>query len=98
MQDFYVYILKCADDSYYIGHTDNILQRLSQHASGKGDGYTSKRLPFEVMLILPCPSRVEALACEHKLKRWTRVKKEAFIRQNWNEISRLAKKEFGKNG
>jgi predicted GIY-YIG superfamily endonuclease len=94
MLPFYLYILQCADGSYYVGHTDDIHKRLWQHAQGKGCSYTSKRLPVQVKLVLPCKTRVAVLAFEHKVKRWSRLKKEAFIQQNWNEVSRLAKKEF----
>lgn len=94
MQDFYVYILKCADGSYYIGHTDNIHKRLSQYEEGQGCSYTRNRLPFEVMAIMPCASRMAALVFEQKIKRWSRVKKEALIRRDWEKVSLLGKKEF----
>lgn len=43
----YVYILRCADGSYYVGSTRNLEARLEQHALGKGARYTSRRLPVE---------------------------------------------------
>jgi predicted GIY-YIG superfamily endonuclease len=42
---FYVYMLRCSDGSYYVGHTDNIEKRISEHNIGKYEGYTSSRLP-----------------------------------------------------
>ena len=40
MVDFYIYILKCADNSYYIGHTDNLEKRISDHQAGLASDYT----------------------------------------------------------
>ena len=45
----WMYILKCADNSYYVGSTKNLELRLSQHNSGKGSRYTSGRLPVELV-------------------------------------------------
>jgi len=45
---FWVYILKCADGSYYTGHTDNLATRLDQHITGACAGYTTTRLPVEL--------------------------------------------------
>ena len=50
---FYVYILKCDDNSYYIGHTDNIEKRISEHKFEKYSGYTSSRLPIKMVLCKP---------------------------------------------
>lgn len=93
---FVVYLLKCADGSYYTGHTDNLEARIGQHQTGECGGYTSTRLPVELAWSQECPSREEALAAEVQIKGWTRAKKEALIRGDWDSISRLAKKDFGK--
>lgn len=94
MEYFFVYILKCKDNSYYIGHTDNIELRISQHKLGKMSGYTASRLPIECVFVQTFHSRAEALDAEFKIKKWTRVKKEALIKGDWNEISKLSKKKF----
>ena len=73
--DFYTYMLKCADASYYVGHTDNIEQRLFQHKSGKISGYTSTRLPVELVWMENFNSRDEAFFAERKIKGWSRKKK-----------------------
>jgi putative endonuclease len=88
---FWVYILKCADDSYYTGHTDNLEARVWQHNNGKLDGYTSSRLPVELVFSQDHPTREEALASERQIKGWSRKKKEAMIRGDWSEVSRLAR-------
>jgi predicted GIY-YIG superfamily endonuclease len=46
---FWVYILRCSDDSYYVGHTDDLEQRMVQHQSGELAAYTAKRLPVELV-------------------------------------------------
>ncbi|HEX4326023.1 MAG TPA: GIY-YIG nuclease family protein [Burkholderiales bacterium] len=88
---FYVYILKCADGSYYTGHTDNIEFRISQHQTGAIPSYTSTRLPVECVYAEDCGVRLEALAFEQQIKGWSRAKKETLIRGDWKRVSELAK-------
>ena len=75
MKNFYVYILQCNDDSYYVGHTDDINRRMSQHYLGKESGYVSKRLPVKLVFMQTCASRAEAITSERKLKGWSHKKK-----------------------
>jgi predicted GIY-YIG superfamily endonuclease len=72
---FYVYLLRCADNSYYVGHTDNPELRIAQHQSGKLDGYTATRLPVVLLKAESFPTREEALAAETQLKGWGEQKK-----------------------
>ena len=88
---FWVYILRCADDSYYTGHTDNLEKRLAEHQSGICDGYTSARFPVTLVFSQEFSTRLEALICERQIKGWSRKKKEAMIRGDWAEVSRLAR-------
>lgn len=94
MNYFYLYILKCSDDSYYVGHTDNIESRFAKHQQGIASIYTKKRLPVELVYVESCASRSEALVAEHKIKKWTRRKKEALIKSNWNLLTTLSRKKF----
>jgi putative endonuclease len=89
---FCVYILKCNDGSYYTGHTDNLEKRIGEHQSGACGGYTSTRLPVELVFSQDFPTREEALASERQIKGWSRKKKEAMMRGDWNEVSRLARR------
>ena len=94
---FYMYMLKCSDGSYYVGHTDNIEARVSQHKHGLIENcYTSTRLPVEVVFVQNFGTREEAFAAERRIKKWSRKKKEALITQDWQLISLLAKKKFSK--
>jgi len=79
MKDFYVYILKCGDGSYYTGHTDDLDKRLYEHKNPTFTCYTSSRLPVELVFHQPFPSRYEAVLAERKIKKWSRKKKEALI-------------------
>ncbi|HUX89080.1 MAG TPA: GIY-YIG nuclease family protein [Gallionellaceae bacterium] len=88
---FWVYILRCADNSYYTGHTDNLENRIGEHQTGLCGGYTSTRLPIEVVFTQEFPSRIEALAAEQQIKGWSRKKKEAMMIGDWAEVSRLAR-------
>ena len=88
---FWVYILRCSDDSYYTGHTDNLEQRIGKHQTGEIEGYTSTRLPVSLVYAQEFPTRSEALSAERQLKGWTRKKKEALMRSDWNELNRLSR-------
>jgi len=89
---FWVYILRCADGSYYTGHTDNLEQRIGEHTIGAIPScYTFKRRPLQLVFSQDFPTREEALSSEQQIKGWSRKKKEAMLRGDWAEVSRLAK-------
>ena len=88
---FTLYILKCTDDSLYIGHTDNLDARMEQHDQGKGGSYTSKRRPLQLIHVEAFETRYEALAMERKLKGWSRAKKLAYMAGDWASVKRLSK-------
>ena len=88
---FWAYILRCADGSYYTGHTDDLERRIAQHQSGVLPGYTHNRRPVELFWTQEFPSRVEALQAELQVKPWSRAKKEALARADWSELARYAK-------
>ena len=85
MKPFFVYLLKCADDSYYAGHTDDLAQRLHQHDIGS-TGYTASRRPIELVWQGEFESIEGALAFELQIKGWSRKKKEALIAGDWHAI------------
>ena len=87
---FWVYILRCADNSYYTGHTDNLEERIAKHQTGETQEYTSTRLPVKLVFSEQFPTREEALVCERQIKGWGRKKKEALMRGDRLEVSRLA--------
>jgi putative endonuclease len=87
---FCVYMLRCADESFYIGHTDNLDSRMQQH-SGGGGGYTAKRLLVHLVYSLECETRILALEHEQKIKGWSHAKKQALIDGDWKLIAALAR-------
>jgi len=95
MRDFYVYILRCNDGSYYTGHTDNIEQRLSEHQTGFVTScYTFTRLPVELVFTEIFDSRDTAFHAEHQIKKWSRAKKEALINNNLDLLIFLSKSKY----
>ena len=89
---FWTYILVCNDNSYYTGHTDDLEKRLAQHNAGEITScYTFKKRPVTLLFSQEFPTREEALSAERKIKGWSRKKKEAMIKGDWAEVSRLAK-------
>jgi predicted GIY-YIG superfamily endonuclease len=89
---FWVYILRCADGSYYTGHTDNLEKRIGEHETGAIPScYTFKRRPLQLVFSQDCATREEALSAEQQIKGWSRKKKEAMMRGDWAAVSRLAK-------
>jgi predicted GIY-YIG superfamily endonuclease len=92
MNVFHLYILRCADGSYYTGHTDDLENRLAQHQLGEIPGcYTSTRLPVELAFATDFATREEALERELQVKRWSRAKKEALIRGDWVGLQALSR-------
>jgi putative endonuclease len=87
---FYVYILRCSDGSYYTGHTDNLEARMAEHQSGECGGYTSTRMPVQLLWSQDCTTREEALAGEQQIKGWNRKKKEAMMRGDWKAVQQIA--------
>ena len=90
MKPFFVYLLRCADGSFYVGHTDDLAQRVAQHQAGEVAGYTHERRPVELAWSQETATREEALSAERRIKGWGRAKKEALVRGDWTAIQRHA--------
>ena len=88
---FWAYMLHCRGGSYHTGHTEDLEYRVAQHQSGTIPGFTSERLPVELVWSEEFPTRDEAIEAELRVKGWSRAKKQALIRGDWEAISRLAK-------
>ena len=87
----YMYILECADGSYYTGSTTNLELRLQQHQSGEGANHTKKRLPVKLVYYEEFPRIDEAFYREKQVQGWSRKKKEALIRGETDKLPELAK-------
>ena len=89
---FYAYVLRCSDDSYYTGHTDDLEHRVAQHDEGAIPGHTQRRRPVTLMWSQDFPTRAEAIAAEQQVKNWSRAKKEALFVGDWAALSEAARK------
>ena len=89
----FLYILRCADGSMYVGTTRTDLEiRLAQHNAGSFGGYTAMRRPVTLIYSEWFAQITDAIAAERQLKKWTRAKKEAFIRGDYGALKSLSKR------
>lgn len=77
----WVYILRCADGSYYTGSTVDLEARLAMHEAGRASKYTRSRLPVKIVFTEACDSRSQAMSREQQIKRLPRQHKVALIDQ-----------------
>ena len=75
----YVYVLVCADDTYYTGYTTDPERRVAEHDAGEGAKYTRGRTPVELVHVEAFDSRGDALSREHEIKSLSRAQKERLI-------------------
>jgi putative endonuclease len=88
----YLYILHCADGSYYVGSTRSSLElRVAQHNDGTFGGHTSTRRPVRLVFHQEFDRVTDMIAAERQVKRWTRAKKEALIRGDYEMLCLLAR-------
>lgn len=76
---WYLYILRCKDNTLYTGIAVDVEARLEMHRSGKGAKYTRGRGPLELVYTEECGSHSDALKREIAVKRLTRLEKETLI-------------------
>jgi putative endonuclease len=90
----YVYMLRCADNSYYIGSAtgDDLQPRIDQHNSGAFPGYTFRRRPVTLVWSEHFDRITDGIAAERQIKGWSRAKKEALIRGDWTAIRQLSRR------
>jgi predicted GIY-YIG superfamily endonuclease len=91
---FFTYMLRCSDGSYYVGHTDDIENRVAQHETGAGSGYTATRQPVRLVWFEEFLTREEAKVVEAQIKKWSRRKKEALIAGRMDELKAAARKDW----
>lgn len=95
MQLSYVYILKCSDGSYYTGVTSNLTDRIFKHNIGfYSNCYTFDKRPIELVFYCEFTDINLAIEKEKQIKKWSKAKKEALIRDDYNSLINLAKKNF----
>jgi putative endonuclease len=87
----YMYILLCANGSYYTGSTIDLERRLAQHQNGEGANHTKKHLPVNLVYYEEYPRIDTAFYREKQVQGWSRKKKEALIEGNSELLPELAK-------
>jgi putative endonuclease len=91
MYFYYVYILKCSDESYYTGVTNNLEKRFKQHQFGLNKGsYTYNRRPLTLEFHQEFNDVLQAIYFEKKIKGWTRLKKRALINGDFDMLQILS--------
>ncbi len=92
MNTYYIYILLCSDNSYYIGVTNNLEERVLQHQNGFYSGsYTFKKRPLNLVYFEEFIDVKQAIEREKQLKKWSRVKKEALVNNDIVKLKNLSK-------
>jgi putative endonuclease len=88
----FVYMPRCRDRSYYVGLArEGLDQRIADHQSGRYPGYTHSRRPIELVWYTDFVWLKDAIACERRIKRWRREKKEALIRGDYEALRALSR-------
>ena len=75
----YTYIVKCSDETFYTGWTNDLEKRIEMHNSGKGAKYTKARLPVELVYYEAFDTKEEAMSREWHIKRLSRSEKQKLI-------------------
>lgn len=83
------YILRCADQSLYVGQTDALEERVRAHNMGRGPRFTRVRRPVVLAYRENYDSRAEAMSRESQVKRWSRAKKEALVARDLAKLKKL---------
>ena len=91
----YVYILRGSDGSYYVGHTNDLEQRLAAHERGAIEGYTLSPPPVELVFSDQFSTRQEAFHRERQIKGWSKAEKEALIKGDWDGLVELSDRSSG---
>lgn len=91
MKFYYVYILRCKDNSLYVGITNDLQRRINEHNDGKlANAYTFSRRPVFLEFYQDFTDPNQAIYFEKKLKRWSKKKKEALINGNFGLLQTLS--------
>jgi putative endonuclease len=88
---YYVYILRCADDNFYVGSARDLDERVKAHNTGRGAAYTFKHRPVYLVYSEIFDTETAAVKREQQLKRWSHKKKQALVDANIEGLKHLSK-------
>ena len=87
-----IYILQCSDGTYYTGLTKDLDGRVHEHQTGANSAsYTFRRRPVKLVWSVVTESDIDAFQWKHRIKGWSRAKKEALIRGDIEGIHKIVK-------
>jgi len=92
---FFVYILRCADGTYYVGSTTDVPARVAAHNAGRGPRFTACRRPVTLAHTESFQTMDQARKRETQIKKWSRAKKEALVRGNLAMLHSLSRRRTG---
>ncbi|WP_419704878.1 GIY-YIG nuclease family protein [Promicromonospora sp. NFX87] len=93
-----MYILRCADGSFYVGSTVDLERRLGQHDAGQGAAYTRRRRPVQLVYCEDFPRIDDAYLREKQVQGWSRAKRLALVEGRLHDLPRLARSRTGGSG
>jgi putative endonuclease len=85
-----MYILECADGTYYTGSTWSLEKRIREHQNGEGANYTSRKLPVVLAYYEEFDRVEDAFKREKQVQGWSHAKKKALIERNYEKLHELA--------
>jgi predicted GIY-YIG superfamily endonuclease len=94
----YIYLLRCADKSLYVGATSNLQAREHDHNDGRGGTYTARRRPVHIVYAERHSSKQEALKRERQIKYWSLQKKESLVRGDLGALSGVSQRSRVRTG
>jgi len=91
----FAYMLRRRDGKYYVGSARGgwtaLERRVDEHNSGRYDGFTKSRLPVQLVWHQELQRITDAISAERQIKGWSRAKKEALIKGDWDLVSALSR-------
>jgi putative endonuclease len=90
---WFVYILRCADGSYYVGYAADVEARVAVHNEGRGAAWTAAHRPVRLVYTEPHATEASAMAREHQIKAWSHEKKHALTKGDLDRLKRLSKRK-----
>jgi putative endonuclease len=99
MRNYYVYMLLCADGSFYTGITNDPDRRVWEHNEGIDDScYTFERRPVKIVYCATFDEVLDAIDWEKRVKGWSRAKKRALVNDDWQGINKIVTAERRRRG
>jgi len=90
-------MLRCGDNTFYVGHSNDVESRLHWHRLGFGANHTALRLPVDLVYTEECASITDAVARERQLKRWSAEKKAALVAGDIEHLAQLSRRRHSKS-